>query len=67
MSDESLFITPNRETRRDVAGRPCCACDVPLKQSEVFGVRTDEAILWFHEACVSALLRQGAETGESDE
>jgi hypothetical protein len=63
-TDAPIF-QPNRETRRIVAGRPCAACNNPMKQDDLFGVRTDEAVFWMHGLCVKQILENANETEES--
>lgn len=60
------IFKPNRETRRDVAGRPCAACNESMNQSDLLGVRTDDAVLWMHGNCVKQLLTNARED-ESDD
>lgn len=61
MTDDPIF-KPNRETRRLVAGRPCAACNEEMRQVDILGVRTDDAVLWMHGACIKQLLANAAET-----
>lgn len=65
MSEDPIF-SPNRETRREIAGRPCCACNEAMAAADIIGVRTDDAVLWMHGACVRSLLAN-ADTDATDE
>lgn len=59
MTADPIF-KPNRDQRRQVAGRPCCSCNEEMLSADVLGVRTEEAVLWMHGYCIKQLLENAA-------
>lgn len=61
----SVLFQPSRAFRRTVMGKPCQACGLLLHHRDVVAVRTDDALLYLHEACALSVLEHIA--GEDDE